>query len=168
MMTTKTIDRRRYRGMDVWERFLCYVKPLKNGCWRWTGGKSKGYGYFWNGKKLVRVSRYVLEHKLGRKLRKGMQACHTCDVTDCVNPDHLYEGTPQRNVRDCIERGRRGRTGPKGHSHPLVVQAGTTPALAHRVKRYLRKHSRTEACNKFNLSKSTVRKIGLGIHWSQK
>jgi len=35
-----------------------------------------------------------------------MQACHTCDNPPCVNPDHLFEGTPLYNTRDKITKGR--------------------------------------------------------------
>ena len=33
----------------------------------------------------------VLEEKLGRKIRKGYEAHHTCINKACVNPDHLVE-----------------------------------------------------------------------------
>jgi hypothetical protein len=39
-----------------------------------------------------------------------MRALHTCDRPACVKQDHLYEGTPKDNMRDCIDRGRRPNT----------------------------------------------------------
>jgi len=38
-----------------------------------------------------------------------MFACHTCDNPECVNPSHLYEGTPQNNVDDAVLRDRHKR-----------------------------------------------------------
>jgi hypothetical protein len=35
-----------------------------------------------------------------------MFACHHCDNPPCVNPEHLYEGTPADNTRDMMTRGR--------------------------------------------------------------
>jgi len=32
--------------------------------------------------------------------------CHHCDRPGCINPDHLYQGTPKSNYQDAIRRGR--------------------------------------------------------------
>jgi hypothetical protein len=48
----------------------------------------------------------VLEAKLGRDLRPGSGALHTCDNPACIRPDHLFEGTTQDNMRDMARKGR--------------------------------------------------------------
>lgn len=35
--------------------------------------------------------------------------CHTCDVRNCINPEHLYVGTPSDNTKDMYSRGRSSR-----------------------------------------------------------
>jgi len=78
-----------------------------NGCWMWLGNRDDGgYGRFGRNGKVERAHRIALEDKLGRPIRKGFGALHRCDNSSCVNPAHLYEGTPADNLRDVFERGR--------------------------------------------------------------
>jgi hypothetical protein len=44
------------------------------------------------------TARWILEQKLGRRLRKGEEAMHdTCDNTRCLNVQHLKPGTHAEN-----------------------------------------------------------------------
>ncbi len=36
----------------------------------------------------------------------GQKVLHRCDVSLCVNPDHLFLGTQKENVHDCEKKGR--------------------------------------------------------------
>ena len=48
------------------------------------------------------------------EIPKGQHVLHHCDNPPCVNPDHIYVGTPQDNAND---RDRRGRNGGIIRSH---------------------------------------------------
>lgn len=76
-------------------------------CWEWTRSiGSEGYGI------VIRKSGRLLAHRvsyseLKGKIPKGLYVLHTCDNRCCINPEHLYCGTLQDNMRDMDSRGRR-------------------------------------------------------------
>ena len=45
------------------------------------------------------LSRFILEYKLGRKIKPGLETLHRCENSRCINPDHLKEGTHSDNIR---------------------------------------------------------------------
>jgi len=61
------------------DRFMSYVDKLPNGCWFWTGGRSRGrgnkkwYGSFWLGHRTVRAHRFAHE-VLGGHLPLGVSS----------------------------------------------------------------------------------------------
>lgn len=72
------------------------------GCWNWTRGLTKGYGQF----QRFRAHRFSYELYVG-KITDGMSVLHRCDNPKCVNPDHLFLGTQDDNMKDMQRKGRR-------------------------------------------------------------
>lgn len=103
------------------QRFWSFVQKEEGGCWWWTGHcDTGGYGMFrMNGK-------YHQAHRVAYALVYGAVSpskflLHQCDVKwqpgetgyrKCVHPQHLVEGSPQRNAQEREQRGR-GYHGPR-------------------------------------------------------
>jgi hypothetical protein len=87
------------------ERLLSKIEKNEHGCWIWTGAIRNGYG-------CLKVNRKTIDaHRLSYKvfkgpIKEGLLVCHTCDTPSCINPDHLFIGTPKDNFNDALKKGR--------------------------------------------------------------
>jgi len=104
------LTHRRY-SRTLEQRFWDYVSCEPNsGCWLWEGSRDrKGYGQLrisHSGPRSLRYATHISLELDGRPVPAGMLACHTCDIPSCVNPDHLFIGTPLQNTADMIAKGR--------------------------------------------------------------
>ena len=80
--------------------FDTHQEPQATGCIHWTGGKHRqGYGMVGGIRVkdkqpiMQTVHRLVLKLKLGRALKRGENAIHTCSNAICCNPDHIIAGS---------------------------------------------------------------------------
>lgn len=78
-----------------------------NGCVLSNVGLMPGIGYI--GVHVKGKQRYA--HRLSwiahnGPIPKGLQVCHKCDVRNCINPEHLFLGTPKQNMDDKTSKGR--------------------------------------------------------------
>lgn len=94
--------------MRTAETFWSFVHKTSS-CWFWQGARcgriTHKYGSLnWQGRG-AKAHRVAWELVNG-PIPTGMGVLHRCDVTLCVNPDHLFLGDQITNMRDCAAKGR--------------------------------------------------------------
>ena len=92
-------------------------------CWYYNGHEnSSGYPNFVVQRNNVR--HYQSAHRISAMIHdmnvEDMLVCHHCDNPRCVNPDHLFVGTPKDNMIDKCNKGRQA----KGLAMSIAVKEG--------------------------------------------
>ena len=113
-------------------------------CWLWQGGLwAHGYGRIRFEGRQRYAHRIAYELATGAKLPPGLEACHSCDdrypvgsveYKRCCNPAHIWAGTHQENIADCVRKGRMHvgeRSGARRHPERMSRPGGPDWALKH-------------------------------------
>ncbi len=149
------------------DRFLKNVLQGAD-CWDWIGSKnSVGYGQFayQGGPKLAH--RLAYGTWVG-ELVPGKFVCHTCDNRACVNPKHLFQGSPKWNSKDSISKGRfklpKSRLGEEHPDAKLSVAAVIDIRSASPKRGYVMRLARQYGVSHKVVNQVRSRKTWKGLH----
>jgi len=149
-------------GLSAPERFNLQFKPTED-CWIWAAATdSDGYGIFkgvYDGVPYQRAHRYSWALHNRRNVPKEALVCHKCDNPRCVNPDHLFLGTPGDNMRDKIAKHRHNI--PKGELSP---QAILTEADALKILADPRPYAQIAA--DYGVAATTIGSVKAKVSWA--
>lgn len=134
------------------DRFWKKTESDQNGCLLWTAGRFKdGYGGFYIKGSMHRAHRVSWEISCG-VIPDGLQVLHSCDNPLCVNPEHLFLGSPDDNMKDMSKKFRGGRG---------QAKLTETDVAAIRSSREIAK----ELGRKYNVTESTICYVRRGDTW---
>ena len=85
-------------------------------------------------------------------------ACHKCDNRNCVNPSHIFIGTPQENSSDMVQKNRHCY-GERNGASKLTKQD------VFNIKELCKKMPQRHVALKFGISPASVCNIINGKSW---
>lgn len=133
-------------------------------CLLWPYGTNEhGYGIVrLPNKTAVKVHRLAFYTVHGRWPEPC--ALHSCDIPQCFNVRHLFEGTQLENIADCNAKGRADGGSMKGEAHP---NAELTAELVRKLRAEYVKGKVTQKflANKYGLTRAVVCDVVMRRSW---
>lgn len=138
------------------ERFWKKVSKTDT-CWNWTAAfQGNGYGYF----RISLEDGATVAHRFSYfihfgKIPNDMHVCHSCDNRACVNPSHLFLGTPKDNAIDRENKNRSKTHGPQKLNEESAYSIYISPL------------TKSQLARMYGVSRATILKIKTKSIWKK-
>lgn len=135
------------------------VNPV-TGCWNVISHVPKNDGYIRVGRNglQIYIHRYSYELAYG-PIPDGFCVCHHCDNKKCINPVHLFLGTPADNIRDSARKGRMAHLYGETHGSHKLTEADIEAIRADKTS------LQRELGEKYGVDRSNIGYIKRGKTW---
>ena len=159
----KRIPKLHYTQINrFWRQVDCSGGP--DACWLWCGYvRPNGYGSIGINYKEYKAHRVSYFIEYGR-IKNDTLILHRCDVRSCVNPAHLFQGTPKHNSQDAVRKGRNTRL--YGERNGKAKLTRTAVLRIRRLYKAGRMFQR-ELANQFGVCEATISYIINGGRWKK-
>lgn len=139
------------------KNFWAKVKVGKpDECWEWQANKQR-YG------RLRLNDKNPLAHRVSwlihfGEIPQGMCVLHKCDNPPCVNPNHLWLGTQDDNMKDMANKGKR-----KGI--PTHIKLSKKDREQIKILYWINSLTQEKIAKLFGVSNGTIAHLLSGISW---
>lgn len=137
------------------------VPVPESGCWLWTACETDGgYGL------ITYRNRSIGAHRAAwiafrSPIPKGAMVCHKCDTPQCMNPDHLFLGSPSDNARDMVRKGRNRDNSGSRHGMSKLDETKVREIR----RRWMSGHTRRQIASDYGIDYRHVSYITSGKGW---
>lgn len=151
---------------ELVDKVLSRIKiDQKTKCWEWQGAKTmNGYGSITYEKERYYTHRIMHKASKDNLDQEKRYVCHTCDNPKCVNPAHLWAGSPEDNVTDAVEKDRMAGPNYEGEEHHQA-QLTEDEVLEIRQKYSQAEYSQKELGKEYGVRRTQIGSIVRGENW---
>lgn len=131
-------------------------------CQVWRGCRNKyGYGQVGHKGKIVSAHRLAYFFRYG-DIPDGLQVLHRCDNPSCCNPDHLFLGTHNDNMKDMVAKKRNKFF--VGERHGMAI---LTESMVREIRDKCINHKLTKraVAREYGVSDSCVSMLVRRVNW---
>ncbi len=136
-------------------RLMSYVTKT-DGCWVFRTRWKRGTIWFRGRLDMPHRMSYILHTG---EIPDGIEVCHSCDNPVCINPDHLFLGTHDDNMKDAVSKLRIKW----GENHGMAILSENS--VREIIRRGKRGQSSKGLAAEFGVSEVTIRRIKNGRGW---
>lgn len=147
----------------VIEKEFKWIVDYKTGCWNCVSHISKSKKVRYPRPKIRRNGKNYMIHQYSFLINKGYipkLIMHTCDNLNCINPDHLKEGTNKDNSQDMVNKNRQAI----GENNGGGVKLNSYKVIEIKQK-LLEGDSLRKLAKEYSVDKKTILNIKQGKKW---